>query len=318
MNPDNCMASQISLKDIKQCVNKPNVNGLCIYHYMDYVNKKVIPRMDQPLDENTIEHFLNMYTKVDVVGPLVKKYNMERMSKDELIICISGPAFLDKTCAHNDKDPISQEEIWHIANENKVKVSSDEIDKMFIFSYIDDNDHIQCFNIKSIKKLFENQIFSNPLTNLVFPEKVIDFAKIKINVLNLNEQDPEQEHDMDNIASYTLDTFQKFNSFSIFFKNEWFLKLTIKELYQMHYEIKALFHKNFDDMEKIKFLSSINNEIYQMNEIQMVQRTTLDNINKLMECNDKLLTQRAVFVILAAFAFVSKEVKDAYPDFVYL
>ena len=62
MNPDNCMASQISLKDIKQCVNKPNVNGLCIYHYMDYVNKKVIPRMDQPLDENTIEHFLNMYT----------------------------------------------------------------------------------------------------------------------------------------------------------------------------------------------------------------------------------------------------------------
>ena len=62
---------------------------------------------------------------------------------DEILELVSGPAYNNYLLSHNNIDPISQENIWTIENNNK-KISND-IPQKLLFSYTDSNNFIQSY-----------------------------------------------------------------------------------------------------------------------------------------------------------------------------
>jgi hypothetical protein len=116
INTNNCMARQGNDPNCYiQCNNVRQIDEYCRLHHDDNV-KQYNMRIDDAYDLDTINNLLDKFTivKMDPLFDITKypDYNLASKSFDELQTIISGPAYVNPLLAHNNMDPISQEEIW--------------------------------------------------------------------------------------------------------------------------------------------------------------------------------------------------------------
>ena len=74
----------------------------------------------------------------------------------EIIKKYQGPAQGDHLKSFDNKDPISQEDIWENSPKTNEKIVSDDIPSFKLFSYLDTQDKIRCFNIEQLAYPFKN------------------------------------------------------------------------------------------------------------------------------------------------------------------
>jgi hypothetical protein len=330
----------------KQCPNKKNISDYCLIHGQ----QKLILRIDEPLTQNYINTYMKelqtkkkhiiINDKIETINYYDSHYikqksydinykNMiefKNLSDSQILDIVSGPAFNNPLISQNDIDPISLEKIWYI--ENGIKVKANDIQDIFLFSYKDKNDFIRCFNINTIKELFNQNIFKNPETSLDFPEKVITYAKIKINLLeNMGVMKLKNENILltkRKVKNMTYNTFFKFQKFSIFLEDKYFLNLKIPELLKLYHETKDFYKQNIPDNKKKELIPpdgrsfELLEENLKKKDKLFIQYYILQNINNLIsKCLDKDYQMFGCYIAVGGLSTVSKEIRDTYPHISY-
>jgi hypothetical protein len=308
------MARQDKFNNIfNQCPNSKINNDYCNDHdeYSD--------RIDKPIPITSVELLLKSYIYENKeIKDKTKQFKYAELfpnkNLDEIMTLVSGPAYYNKLLAHNDVDPISQEDIWTI-NDNGEKVVSEEIPDLHIFSYLDQQGFIQCFNIHSLCGLFNENIYKHPVTANDFSEQTIQYAKIKMELLNIKNV---KNTNLD-IKQLTFNVFYKFHKFNIYPKDNWFLDLDQKQLAKMYYETKDFYIHNVKQIIndpntffEQKHTTITNMENNNANKIK-IQKILLDNIDKLMSINhDMSLQTLCAYIIIGGLATVCVEAKEIY------
>ena len=340
---------------ILQCPYNVENNGYCKKH----VKSNNILRIDEPIPQKYINKLMNLltedntetdnYYKIRIFNGEIIKTSMENdheyknqpkktfetnymnkfngQNKEEIIKIVSGPAYNDPLLSHNNIDPITQENIWY--EQDDKKIVSDDIKQIMLFSYKDDKNFIHCFNIESLRNLFKYNNFNHPITNIKFPDQVIEYVKIKIEILEdmgeleLEVKDTELTEEM--IKQYTFTVFANFHKFNIYPEDKWFLDLSLDQLGKMYYETQDFFLQNISDNQK-KILVPPNgiafeydsNYIKKCKDKLYVQYYLLDNINKIISlCSDKALQIMGSYIAIGGLATVSSEARDGYPHIAY-
>lgn len=247
----------------------------------------------------------------------------------ELIQDFQGPLGDDYTKSIDNKDPISQEDIWYIEDGQKIK--SKEIPALKMFSYFDSSDNIRAFNIESIKTMIEGNINRHPITNEIIDIEILDRAQKMIQVLiekkYLIVKEDNGELTETKIKNLAFDVFQNFNVISIFVDSEWFLKLNIDELLKLNYELKD-FYENNTDNETRHIMVPPDGKVFCFTNQQLknecqgnklnIQKYLLDDINKVITSSDnEAIKNLGNYLMIGGLAVVCPEIRDRYPDFVY-
>lgn len=325
-NTNNCMSRKNKKEGCNIQCPFPRKNGdYCLKHY----NSKKLLRIDDGLLDNVTNKKINKKSALEsfndgvmqgIISYILKNnilkndaFNNDAFNNDQMIK-ISGPAFVDPCLSHDSVDPISHENIWTNVNLEGKQVSKD-IHPKLIFSYVDNNNFVRCFNIESIIGLFEKGIYTHPITGDKFSDKVIELAKEKIEML-FTKVIIKSELNNELIKNYTYNVFDKFRTFNIYLQDEWFLNLNISNLQKLYFEMRDFFYKNIDT-SKYTNLFTISNYDFNHSNILHMQYYMLYNIEQLILTSDNATNILSSYIVLCSLSIVCPQIKQAYPDIVY-
>lgn len=278
-------------------------------------NKLVNPRTGRKIKEfsKTYNYLLNKYNK---------KYDFERLVKK-----YQGPAEGNHLKSFDNKDPISQEDIWELCPETNDKKISNEIPDYKLFSYLDSENKIRCFNIESFMSLVENDCKCHPITGLSIEDNIFNNAKKMFKILKENDKIEETVDDRTEekkINDYAFSVFQKFSLISIFIEHEWFLKMKNEELDKLYYEAGDFYKQNVSNENKKlmvppdgKAFIMKSNDFKQL-KFEEKQKCILENIDKIISSSeDEGLKTLGKYLMIGGLGVVSQEIREKYPDFAY-
>jgi hypothetical protein len=291
---------------LMQCNNKIKKDNLCLKHYK---SKKVIYIEDSIKEENK-------KIAIKILNKLKKNIRERYLSK------ISGPCYKNILLSNNNIDIISREKLWCI--KNKKKISNCEFDKLLIFSFKNKNKNkIWCFNIISLKESIENNYKINPFTNKPFSKKILNKINKKINFLKkINYKFEKEELNIkDKHILLKNEVFKKFDIMGLFLDIKWFDNLNIFQLNNLYYELKSIWNAQkmyYNDYKKI-----IPEDII-FKDVRNLDRLKLED--KILEKFDNFVTlginenfrKMGGYIVIGAFSYISKEVKDIYNNVVFI
>jgi len=237
-----------------------------------------------------------------------------------------GPANGDHLLSCDNKDPITQEDIW--IREDGVKIKSDEIPSYKLFSYSDTDNIIRCFNIETIINMINNDCIAHPITGIDMDIESIKRATEMYKILKdnnvINEKSDDRSEE-EKVNSYAFDVFQKFSIISIFIDHQWFIKLNKKDLEKLNYELQDFYDQNVTEENKLlmvppegKAFAITKSEFSsKYNELEM-KKYLLENIDKVISSSeDESMKTLGSYIMIGGLAVVCKEIRERYPDFVY-
>jgi|TARA_B110000858_G_scaffold95129_1_gene109628 hypothetical protein len=228
---------------------------------------------------------------------LKKKYNK---------IFTNNYDFLDSL---DNKDPVSLNKFW-IIKDNEKKFIYEKYEDLVL--YKDNNNFIRCIEKESLEYLKAFNITNHPVTFDKIPDEVLNKTKnIEINKeLNNNE--------------LALKIFKKFENLSIYINQKKFLDLSKDKLIKFNYEIKDFYYENINIENRIKIdnsdgnliLKKTNNNLSDLDLLE-TQKYLLQEIQKLLMCEDDGLKYMINYIIVGALSLVIPEIKENYPDFCF-
>jgi hypothetical protein len=280
--------------------------------------------------------------KIKLTSPIYKylKEENEKMHKEDVIFDdskilhliknIQGPMGTNYLKSKDNKDMISQEDIWVLLDGEKKP--SDDIPKYKLFSYTDSNKMVRCFNIESIKGFIDNNHkIVHPITKEDIDDKDINRAKEMIKILQdsniLEKKVDDNVLTEQKIKNMAFNIFQKFSLMSIFIDSEWFLSLNTDNLLKLNYELKDFYDNNVDDESKKIMVPNDGNAFqYSKEELNSktnkshleIQNYLLINIDKVISASeDEAMKNLGNYLMIGGLAVVCPEIRKCYPDFVY-
>ena len=206
----------------------------------------------------------------------------------------------------DNKDVISQEDIWVIKDGKRVK--SEDI--KYLFSYKDEEGKYRGFNITSIEKMIENGIYKHPITNKEIGSKDILRAKEFIKKLY---QEGELKEQKENKEKKEIDNMiYNFNKLGYFLDERWFKKLVKPDYLKLDYEIGDLLKNNIDkeNYQKIKGFKMNKQEVNLMTE-EKLKLKIYREINEILEMEIKVF---GGMIIICGLGMVIKEIEQRYND----
>jgi hypothetical protein len=286
-------------------------------------NKLVNPRTKRRIKKlsNTYNYLHKKYIKMS------KRNDDGNNSWQVNLSKFQGPAKGNHLESFDNKDPISQEDIWVMDDESKMKKASDEIPSFKLFSYLDSEEKIRCFNIESFMTLIDNNCTKHPITGLEIELDTINNAKKMFEILkenNIIKDVADTRSEEKKISDYAFSVFQKFSLISIFVDHEWFLKLSEKELDKLYYESSDFYNQNVDSNNKKIMVPPDGNAFpltcNEFNQLILNQKKMelLKNIDKVISSSeDEGMKTLGKYLMLGGLGVVCKEIREKYPDFVY-
>lgn len=201
----------------------------------------------------------------------------------------------------DNKDPISQTDIWIMENEEKKIVYPIENYNNIKF-YNESPNIIRCFEIESLRFLKTYNMNKHPISFKIIPEfmfeniEIFDDSEIPINLL-------------------ASDVFKLFIDMYIFIDHELFLSLSKSDLLKFYSEFKSFWINNFS----ITIRNEISNNILTNSNIENYdllefQRYLLNQMKILLEYEGEhkfMITN----IIIAALGVVIQEVRSEYYDY---
>lgn len=211
---------------------------------------------------------------------------------------------------HDNKDPISQTDIWIEENNKRTVVyPKDKYDD--IRFYYERPDILRCFEIQSLEFLKTHNIFTHPISKEPIPLFMFD----DINCIEPDNNDIT----INKIAS---DTFELLNNVFIFIDCELFLSLHKDDLLNFYYELHSLWSNNLsiaqihDIAQNRTLFDKTTSDLSNRNMID-IQRYILNQMKPILEytgehkfmiCN----------IIIAALGIVIPEVNSEYYEYDFI
>ena len=206
---------------------------------------------------------------------------------------------LNETC--DNKDPISQADIWIIENgERKIVYPSSDYDK--IKFYYESETILRCFEIESLRFLKTYKINKHPISSKIIPAFIFD----DIEIFNDNHIP---------INLLCSDVFNIFNDMFIFIDHQLFLSLSKEDLLKFFSEFKSFWINNLSNIIRNEISTTVLNSSTLHNcDLIDIQRYLLNQIKFLLEYQGEykfMITN----IIIASLAIVIPEVRTEYYDY---
>ena len=340
INTQNCMSRKNMNKDInKQCDNKRKYGEYCGLHK----NGKCKLRIDEDLDnynnnlknitlnelkkklssvnlsitgnkralDNRYKIYINTLTpnldKIIKIQKTYKKYLLVKLKK------LRGPGLFCRKICNNETDFYSMD-------------SKNEILSDYFFSYKDSDNFIYCFDIRSFKKLIDNNS-SNPynrnkITNNIknnFNKLLIlmDILNIKLSDIEKPVFNPEQAFDQK-----ILKIFQEIDTLGFHTDINWFKNLSIFQLKHFYKSAEDIwnYRANLDFSTKLKIIPDSScfkyciPAIYAIHNYKKLRNIVLNEIEKFVTLgitkDDRTL---GTMYMLTALTEVSQSCAEAMP-----
>jgi hypothetical protein len=296
------------------------------------INKLINPITKRKIKENgpTYNKFLKKYlAKNNISNTISYKYTkndikliikLQKIIRNNYLIKISGPGYINPLLCNNDKDIISLESIWDENNNNKVL--NMEFNKYLLFTY-KNNNLIYGLNIRSLEELFKNKIYKEPFTNLKFKISVIEKINKKINFINKIKEKPKKEkYNYSQLINSKIINIIKLLEYSdIYINIEWLNKLKKNMCFKLYHELQYIinYYKiNYNDMYNMiitKNYFTYSNNFLKNLEYMQFKNLVFEIIHSILNYSyDTNVGKMASYLILSVFCYVSPEIKNAYPD----
>ena len=253
----------------------------------------------------------------DKVDTITKIQSLWRGKQLRDIINTIGYAGIDKQMCHNHEDFFTFESIFEIPEE-------------FLFSYKDQDNFIYYFDIRSFKKLTQNDN-KNPYNRNDLPEFAIKAMNTRINYLKCNNKWVDLPEDQ-------LTPEQKFNEkvLSIFQKMDcinasaggtdvnWFLNLSLNQLKNFYRALEDIWNYRAELTEKQKRDIVPLNNVFKINMPKLMNMTlpqgrklqniVLDEIDKLVSSSpSEVHRSTGCYYVLTALVEVSPDCAQTMP-----
>ncbi len=244
------------------------------------------------------------------------------------IVELIGPIFHDCTLSEDQEDPVTMDQIWTYTNGIKTATN---INKYYLFSYLDSKSKIRCVTIFTMYDMIQNNDLVHPITSEPIPEKDIKRAKELIDLYDTKLNLFGNRLDMVASPEYRLKNkirklFNQFHAHSIFFEESWLTN--IESPSQMHVIIRetnklvknnlstinpGLTHLDaFKNPPAIPFPLKKSPE-YVSRRIEL-QEYIVDGWIKIITASNNSSNQIPIWIIAHGLSHVVPEVKTKYPN----
>jgi len=210
----------------------------------------------------------------------------------------------------DDKDPITLAIFWIQDGPNKKIIYED---KTNLILYKDFRGLIRCFEKDSLEYMKAHNILKHPISYEDIPKNIFE------NITAKNLEEERKEMSLNDIA---FEIFQKFSNMSIFIDSTWFMDLSKDKLIKFNYEIKDMYHQNFNKIQ-MKEISSIidlfildNNNLEKKN-IDEVRKYLLDQMKIILDVKKEELKYMCNYLLVGSLSVVIPEIRELYPDFCF-
>lgn len=285
-------------------------------------NRLINPITNRKIKENgpTYNKFLNFYSKNNNCRYDINKITfIQKNIRNWYLNKISGPAFKNPLDCNNDKDIISLDIIWK--NKKNKKILELEFDKKLLFTY-KINNLIFGLNIYSLEELFNKKIFIEPFTNTKFSKNLINliYKKIKfIKKISIKKKEKITYNQL--INNKIIKIIKILEKDDIYINVEWLKELKKINYIKLYKEIQYILnsYKNLynDIYNKIIVKNLFIYDQNYLNSLNILQLKGLifDIIYIILNKEKELNIQKmSCYIILAGLCYVSKTIKNAYPE----
>tara|TARA_Y100000389_G_C17409832_1_gene490220 strand:- start:532 stop:1350 length:819 start_codon:yes stop_codon:yes gene_type:complete len=243
--------------------------------------------------------------KIKETGKIYKKLN-----KQFLLNFKEG---INPLLITDNKDPISQDNIWELDNNNK-KIYGNIPPKRLVV-YKDNKSFYRGFDANSLVLLNESGINTHPITNNVIPEYVFKLA------LERAEIEKEEKSEEQIVKDLAFSVFQKLSFESVYISEQFFLDFTNLNLNKFHYELFELYNDNLTVNQKklidpnSKILLKSKNKLDKYDMLKK-QKYLLNQLDMMLDA-PKNLKMMVSYIITGSLTIVSPEIRKLYPDIAF-
>jgi len=212
----------------------------------------------------------------------------------------------------DDKDPITLSIFWIQDGENK-KIIYPQQDRDNLILYKDTRGLIRCFEKDSLEYMKAHNISKHPISYEDIPKDIFE---------NITPKNLEEERKEMTINDIAFETFQKFSNISIFIDSIWFMDLSKDKLIKFNYEIKDMYHQNFNKTQMKEISNAIdlfildNNNLEKKN-IDEVRKYLLDQMKIILDVKKEELKYMCNYLLVGSLSTVIPQIRDLYPDFCF-
>jgi hypothetical protein len=284
-------------------------NSLKFYKLSNNGKKKI-------LEERLFNFFdkLNNYNKKINIDKIIFIQNIYKNKLNNKKIESQGPGIIDKTKCVNHEDFYSFETIF-------------DLNDIYFFSY-KENNNIYFFDIRSFKKLLENDGL-NPYNRNSINDSIITQFNNRYNYLKNKKVNLSFEDDI-NIKTLTKSQLLNQKALSIFQKIDiagginisWFLDLSLEQLKMYYKSLEDIwnYRAELSHNNKIEIVPTNNmfiksvHEIFLVNNKEKIQNIILEEIEKLVS-SSPLEVHRTTggYYVLTALVEISLDCAQAMP-----
>lgn len=229
-----------------------------------------------------------------------------------LVKNLIGPCFDDVTLSEDQEDPITLDPIWIISN--KIKQPAN-INRYYLFSYLDSHQKIRCMTLFTIKDLIDSNNLNHPITCEAIPEEAINRATQLIELysskLGLFSTDLSKATPEFILKTKLTQLFSKFHIHSIYFEINWLLSINDKnKLLQIIDNTRNIVNNNADiiskNFNKNSLFKQISGDSLKLKEYIVSQWEQLINYNP--------QNQLLIWIIASGLSNTVPEIKQKFPD----
>lgn len=317
-------------------------NPIYYLHELDTViakpTNKIYTKPTQTLPEQKIKTVSENYqtNELDLEVKLLIMIN--DITCADILPGLIGPVFDDVTLSEDQGDPVSMDKFWEF--EDNVKISTESINKYYLFSYRDSRRKVRCFTVFTLYDMCISENFVHPITTEPISEEdvtrgkeLIKLYSTKLNLFNTHGTiTMGSEYKLKNKVGQL---FNQFHAHSIFFDESWLISITEDDkLYTVIRETSRLVESNITHINpKLRSIQDIFKEsvpkcVYQKGkgktnyvEVETKEKQEFTHILKeyLLRYWEELFkassknNQYPIWIIGLALSAVNPQVKDKFP-----
>jgi hypothetical protein len=210
----------------------------------------------------------------------------------------------------DDKDPITLAVFWIQDGTNKKPIYED---KNNLILYKDSRGLIRCFEKDSLEYMKAHNILKHPISYEDIPNSIFE------NITAKNLEEERKEMTSNDLA---FEVFQKFSNISIFIDSIWFMDLSKDKLIKFNYEIKDMYHQNFNkiqmkEISNVVDLFILDNNNLETQSIDEVRKYLLDQMKIILDVKKEDLKYMCNYLLVGSLSVVIPQIRDLYPDFCF-
>lgn len=330
----------IDQTNLSKCNGKLRCGNYCYKHRRNFL-----------IDENNLiikDRFTNRlsdYLLTDLeyfyINKIDSKFNKRSLSKKDIFNLISDNINSGERYKVNEFKIIMVQRIIKKyllnlrlrCNNNEDFYTFEELNKIepnYFYYFKDNKDLYWGFDIRSLKKLFEMKLNSNPYTTEKISDDIV--LKIKDRINNLKEKkiykdiiNTDFKDRKSSIKQKTVDLISDIELSGYTIHIDWFLKLNGRKLKELYRQLEDLWNYRLNGFRETKILLSPPdgllfttpiNDVMDYNSVEDLQELILNNVSKFKNLEDQGDKRLGYMYFILCLSFVSYPCSVTHSDWI--